>query len=348
MHTLLDSPRDCGQYIVSHADTFRRSCRALFQSKQKTQFNNIGGNKQNIESFMRRIWIADKGYKLNQCDQRGADALIVAYLCKAGKYRQLFENDIKPHTYMAMHLVPDFWRKEYNKEKVDIALQTEPKDIRSLEFWDELATLIKSSDKWESSRRYYYMGKKTIHSGSYGMHANRHRMAMLTESGGTIVLSSKTASEQLETFHKQFTEIKSWWSRVLEQALKEHRIYNIFGYPYTITDFIDPKDFKDLIAWAPQSSVAIITENAVTSLYEYIASNNKDWHILQETHDSYLVEAPDNEVEECAHKMKEFMEPEMISPIDGVKFRMKTEVVVGRNWAPRSKNNPEGMEEVKF
>jgi hypothetical protein len=347
MHKKFGRPRDTGQYLVAHPDTFRLSCRKILSNKFDTPFINQGGNRQNLEKGMRDIWIADEGYTFVQCDQSGADALIVAHLCRAGKYRSLFQNGIKPHVYMSLKLFPDVWAKHIGMEKIAAALITPIADLKKLSFWSELVELIKSSDNWPSDQRYYHIAKKTVHSASYGMRGNTFRMSVLQESGGTIIITTKDAESFLMKFHSEFPEIHDWHNRLFMEARNNKRIVNLFGFPYNITNFINPNDFKDLIAWIPQSTVACINRQAYCDLQEYIEEENRDWHLLADTHDSYMQQVIDCDTLEAAKKMKEFIEVELEAP-DGTKFRMKSEVQAGKNWGPKKASNPQGLEEVKL
>lgn len=346
IHSQLDSPRDTGQYIIAGPVTYRRSCRQILGGNIDTEYNNFGGNRQNINKDMRRIYIADTGYKLIQRDQGGADALVVAYLCKAGKLRALFENGIKPHIYNALNLVPEVWKTKFKPDYIDVALRTEIKDLKKLEFWKPLAELIKSSDDWPSNQRYYYFGKKVLHSGNYGMHGKRFRLDLLAESGGTVVISKQQADKFLMTYHNTMPEIHQWHFQTFQIAKKTNQLRNLFGFPLNITWFVAEDDMKDLYAWVPQSTVACITAKAEIDLQDYIEQNNKNWHILAETHDSYLVEAPDNDVEECNHIMKQCLEQELTAP-DGTKFRMGSSGAIGSNWSPyKASTNPLGLKEI--
>lgn len=348
-HKQLDTPRDTGHYQVAGPKTFRLGCRKFLSNKRETEYNNYGGNRQNIEKKMRRLWIADKGYKLIQVDQSGADALIVAHLCRAGKYRQLFQNDIKPHTYVALRRFADKWKERFDKDCIDKALNTPIPALPKLDFWGALNKLIKSSDDWSANERFYYMGKKVVHAGSYGMRGNRLVAVIREETLGEVILDKVEADKFILWFRgEEFPEIQEWNYRVVREAKTAGIIRNLHGFPFYITERINEQDAKDLIAWGPQSTVAGITRQAYIDMQEYIEDNNRDWHMLQETHDSYLCEAPEEEEVECAKLMQTFMEPELTSPIDGVKFRMRSEVQVGYNWAPKSSYNPQGLEELKI
>jgi len=347
----LSLPRDTTQNIVSGTDSFRRASRELLQNKVDTQFNNFGGNRANIEKKMRKIWKADKGYKICHADQSGAEALIVAYLCRPGKYRALFKNGIKPHTYLALKLFKEQWCEHISRDKVELACVTKIQELKSLPFWPELSSLIADSDNWPSSKRFYHFAKKVIHASSYGMGVNTFVLNMLKESEGDIVLSKTQGKEFLNGFNQEFPEISEWRVRTVDKARKEKVLRNIFGHPYNITDFVpeDVEQNKDLIAWVPQSSVAEITRTAFVQLYQYIEKEKKDWHQLFDTHDSYDAESPEEEIMDLAKVMKSLLEQEFKSPYDGEPFKMRSGLSIGYNFAPYHKeSNPLGLQDIKL
>jgi hypothetical protein len=657
MHNLLNKPRDTTSWVIGGTDSFRLSSREFLASRQDYPGRNIGGARQNIEKSMRKVWQADDGYLLCQIDQSGAEALIVAYLCRDAKYRSLFKNGIKPHLYLGLKLFPYVWKKEMpDKEKeIEEALVVPIPQLPLLPIWKPLSAMIADSDNWESNRRYYHFSKKTIHcvdeqtevltnegwvsvseipknimvcakdgamffddvswnygdysgemihfketyldqfvtprhiiplvssdktlklraadtlvnykggrvptsgnyiggnsditedearliaaiqadgsyvfnkiifhlrkdrkvdrldyllksigikfeyqlqivdkttvdayfkfdkpprltpfltfdklfkyqllnlnrnalnafiseihkwdgtvnytdsgkrqesycskykrnldiiktllhlsnrrgticpytedvfemtlntkrtlsrlnwkgpaktvnftgkvycpttstgmflirrnghisitgnSGSYGMRENTFRQGLLKESGGTINLTHEQASKFLMGFHMEFPEIQQWHIRVFEQAKRTKQLRNLLGFPYNITDFVDQNDFKDLIAWTAQSTVACITRQCFVRTQHYIEQNNKQWHLLGDCHDSVLAEAPENEVLELAKVMKEYMEIELTSPLDGSKFRMRSGISIGKNWSPyKEHKNPDGLKEIKL
>jgi len=350
VHNKLSVPRDTSHWIVSGTNTFRLASKKILSSLRDTPFINFGGNRANIEKSMRRIWCADKGYKLLQRDQGGAEALIVAYLCKDGNYRALFRNGIKPHTFVALHVFKEQFKKYFDPDKINIACDTKIDDLKKLDFWKALDRLVKSSDEWHHNERYYFIGKKIVHASSYGMGANKYRMSVLEESGGTIVLSKMDAELHLMTFFKLFPEIHGWHARIYEHVKKFKELRNLFDFPFAFTGYVDESNIREAYAFIPQSTVGTITNIAITETQEYIEKENKDWHILNNDHDSMVVEAPDNEtdIRECNLIMKQFIEKEFISPVDKCKFKMRSGLSIGYNWAPyKEKENPGGLKEVE-
>jgi len=136
----------CGWGIAT-ADTFRNRSRALM--------GYWGTNLQNIPDSLRRLVIPDPWKILLQADQAGAEALIVAYLCRDGNFRALFKNGIKSHVYVALNIFREHWKKSFNH--VDAICSLPIAEIPKHYEWPALSKAIKSHDK------YYFIGKKTCH-----------------------------------------------------------------------------------------------------------------------------------------------------------------------------------------
>lgn len=153
--------RDTTQYLIHGSKYSRLASRKLF--------NTIGGNLQNKDDSLKRIYFADDGKLLNQRDQAGAEALIVAYLCRDGNYRALFNNGIKVHVFVALHVFAYVWNEEMSKEGLDIQcnidelLVTDIPSLKNNPWWKSIDSVIKDSDKWEPERRYYYIAKQICH-----------------------------------------------------------------------------------------------------------------------------------------------------------------------------------------
>lgn len=306
-----------------------------------------GSNLQNVEKSMRGIYHADPEYKLVQVDQSGAEALVVAYLCERGNFRELFLNNIKSHVYVALHVFSDVWEEKF-PGITQLAKTARIDQIKFVPGWPELEKEIKASDNWLSERRYYFIGKKVCHASNYGMMGGTFQLALLKESGGAIALTRQQADRYLQAYHALFPEIRKWHFRVQDQIKKTKVLRNLFGYPFQFTGFVGESIWKEAYAFVPQSTVGTITNIAFTRLQEYIEDENKDWHLLANTHDSYLCECPDNDVKECSEKMKEFINMTLTAP-DGTIFQMKSEAQVGDNWAPYKEGyNDGGLREVKF
>jgi hypothetical protein len=337
----------------------------------------VGTNLQNIEKEARRLYHSD-GYtealkekcamylqnrdiniftaeerkKLTifcQVDQSGAEALIVAYLCRKGNFRDLFTFGVKPHVFVALHLFSKIWEDELNKYasadfKIDIneALHTSIPDLHKLHYWKKLDKIIKDSDNWPAEQRYYYIAKQICHSSNYGIRPPTFALNTLEKSKGRVVIPKEAAEKYLLFYHSLFPEIQEWHREVQRQLETTRIIYNLQGFPREFTGELIDSILKEAYAQAPQSTVACITAKAYVDLQRYIEAHKLLWDILADTHDSYLVQCPIGEEEVCCKTMQSFMNQELVSP-RGENFRMKSEAQWGFNWAPlKVKLAPDG------
>ena len=375
--------RNSTDYKLAGPKTFRRASKQILPKKVmfmgKMKVKGWGSNLQNIEKSAREMYYPDgftssltekclywlktgdtdvfteeellKLRVMLQCDQSGAEALGVAYLCEARDYRKLFECGVKVHVYVAMKLFKDVWTKKMKEhggliEDFNIeSISTTPiEKLKQNPFWKDLDLLIKSSDNWSLQERYYYLAKQTVHSANYAITAQTFRMNILQKSGGKIIISLKDAEFFLDTYRSLFPEIVEWNKRVAQQVEQTRILYNLHGHPYTITDWhLDESSMKEYIAWSPQSTIGEITRIAFTNLQHYIEDTKQPWDLLQDNHDSYMAQCPLIYALDCQGKMQGFMQQEMTSPVDGVKFRMKSDVNIGFNWAPAKPEKNENL-----
>lgn len=349
--------RDSCMWCVAGAESFRLRSRQIMPKKQyingKLKKIGFGGNLQNIEKSMRQIYIPDEGKILVQTDQAGAEALIMGYDCEAGLYRQLFIHGVKPHVYVAIHLFPYVWQKKMKDVPgfdIQEVIKTPIQALKSIPYWRDLDSMIKDSDNWVHSERYYYFAKQTCHSANYDIQAQTFRMNVLEKSGGKISLPMDEATRFLLIYRSLFPEIPERNRRVRLQAEKTKMLFNFFGEPYYISQYSPTEsNFKEYYSWTPQSTVGEITNRAYCMMQEYIETNRLDWDLLLNGHDSIVSQCPISEAMECGKKQKEFIEQQFTSPVDGVVFNMKSETQVGLNWSPfKEKDNPMGLKELKF
>lgn len=314
-----------------------------------------GTNLQNIERGMRTMYIADEGKKLLQRDQAGAEALIVAYLCKDGNFRSLFLNGIKPHIFVALHVFKDELQEKIKHEGLDIKcdlnelLPIPIPELTKHPWWKSVSKLIKDSDDWSASERYYYIAKQICHSSNYGIAAGAFCLNTLIKSQGRIVLQKKDADKFLGIYHGLFPEIRDWHRRTEAQLRATRTLFTLQGYPlYFSGDLENERYLKEAFSSVPQSSVAIITHVAYTSMQHFIETSGVDWDLLNNCHDSYLMQFPDSSIEQeqIVKVSGEFLEQDLVSP-SGEKFKMKSEVKVGYNWGNfHEEKNPNGLREI--
>lgn len=370
--------RNSTTYKLSGTKTFRRASSKIL--------GRWGSNLQNIEKSMREVYEPDGfnnhltakcSYWLEtgdlsifteeelftlrvflQTDQSGAEALIVAYDCDPKDYRQLFIHNVKPHVYVALKLFLDIWKKKAIEHNVLISPDTIDKisnskiyELKNFPEWRDLDKLIKDSDNWSLQERYYYLAKQTCHSANYDIQAQTFRMNLLEKSGGKVNLPMKDADYFLNMYRGLFPEIPERNRRVARQVEETGIIYNMFGFPYQITNYnLNENNMKEYFAWLPQSTVGEITRKAVTKFQTWVEDTNQvGVDVLADTHDSFLVQCRLIDVVEVKKMKQHCMNQELVSPIDVTRFNMKSECNCGFNWNNfKKEKNILGLQEVSW
>lgn len=186
---------------------------------------------------------------------------------------------------------------------------------------------------------------------NYRMRPPTFREDVLKESEGKVVLSKIDSERIYDIYHnKLFTEISTkWWPEIEYQVRGSGYLFNLFGFPrYCQGPFIDA-DWRKLTAWVPQSTVGCITAIAFCTIQEFIEENGlaKWWHLCNDKHDSLLLECPEEDRDIAGRVCASAIEQDLESP-RGEKFKMRSEVQWGYNWAKQSEKNPEGMRELSL
>ena len=335
-----NNPRFVTSFRVAGTKSFRLAAGKLF--------GEYGGNAQNPAKPLLKALVARNGYTFVQPDQSGAEALVVAHLTRPGNYRALFANGIKPHTFLALHIfgsTKPHWFEELPTPLDKFLATTNPADLVNLPGWPALSARIEASDVTEPDRP-YMCGKRTAHARSYCMGARTFQEAMLKDTQGTMVLSYKQAQHFLSTFDWLFPEVIEWQTEVTLMAKACGELRNLLGFPRKCHQIFTNGYERELVSWIPQSTVGCITHEGVLKFraLKTADSRYRDWHLLNNKHDSMLLEVPDAAVAHAVDLAKTFMAVDLVGS-DGVQFRMKSDVQVGKVWAPsKVKTDTLGMQ----
>lgn len=309
-------------------------------------FRRIGSNFQNWDKVIRHQITADEGKDLCQIDQAGADALIVAWECEDRDFRALFRHGIKPHIYVAMHIFWQHWVKALDGTEESFKrmyLKCPIGELTKAPGWKTLSSIIKSHET------YYYLGKKTCHSCNYGMYAKTFAMAIIRETQGKVVVTPAEAERFINAYHRLFPEIHVW-HRHIDVLLKKRPpiLYDLFGYPFYVTANNNDKTEREAYSAIPRNTVATITNMAFTEIWNKIADKDPLFEgvdLLQNGHDSILLQGPSNRIKEIGVACRGIMEKDLVSS-RGEKFKMRTGIGYGKNWGPyHAEVNPEGINE---
>lgn len=337
------------QYVITGTRSFRLGARMWF--------DEYGGNLQNPGKSIIEIYAAPRGRVIVQADQAGAEALIVAYECRPGNYRALFQNGIKPHTFLAMHIFADSradWfagisdppeDKPWWNGKIEPAahwLSKSPADLRAEPNWKTLDKRIKDSDKE------YAIGKRTAHGKSYRMGWKTYQLANLKQSDGTLVLNRRECVDFLAKFDVLFPEVIEGQDETEFKVRSSRVLFNKFGHPRRFERILTDSYIREAISWVPQSTVGCLTHQAFINVQRLIESNHRtQWDLVSNKHDSLAVECPVDDATDVAQILLSELRVPFVGR-DGVEYRMGAEAAIGRNWGKATKYNPDGMKEIKM
>lgn len=348
----------CG-YNIAGTDSFRLGSRAIFKYKRGDGDAKLGygTNLQNQKKEQRTLIKPDFGLKLGQVDQAGAEALIVAYLCRHARFRELFLNGIKSHVFVALHVFRNVWAKRIGSEEILAQLcNCNPRELKQHPQYKEVEKLIKESDNWPAKERYYFIAKMICHASNYGMKYPTFQVNVLEKSDGAVELSLKQCREFLELYHRLFPEIEQWHAEIRDELIKTRTLYNLFGEPRRFNDHFGDNLWKSAYAFKPQSTVGQITNYAFTELQELCDNGGseqypiREWFfsLLQNNHDSILFQFKPEFEQQVCRMVTSHIERALVSP-RGEPFSMKSECQTGYNWCPHKKViNPLGLEEIKL
>ena len=333
-------------YGLAHTTTFRRASFAMFKQKG-IRPKGYGSNLQNPSPRMMEIYKPLDGNIFLQPDQAGAEALVVAYLAPHKRFRDLFLNNIKSHTYVASHIFRNKWIKD-GYTSIDSINNMEAKKLSQDIEWKRLALNIKFNCEME-----YFVGKMCCHAFNYRMRPSTFQENVLDKSEGELVLSKQESELYHATYHRIFPEIsQGWWPELEYQVIKTGYLYNLFGFPLYCNYYEGmtnrDKFWRETTARVPQSTVGCLTAIAFCEIQDYIDEHKlgKEWHLRNDKHDSLLLECPERHKDDAIPILRKSIERELVSP-RGEHFCMKSEIACGKCWAKyNEKTCQDGMKDL--
>jgi hypothetical protein len=307
------TPRFCGSFKIGGTRSFR-----LASSK----FFDYGNNCQNLHEAVADCLIARDGMLLMQCDQKAAESVVVANLAAPGNYLYMIEHGVKPHCVMALKIFGKFRRDWFlGLDEAFFLSDWSIPDLVNHPDWPVLDERIKKS-KME-----YTTGKRVIHASSYRMGPRTFQLSTIKDTAGKLFLTYKQCVDYLAVFNELLVEIPVWQTQVVNEAKTTGYLQNCMGYPRHFNQNWTHGYENEAISWIPQSTVGCLTHSAILNWLIYADTNNKKtWKLLSNIHDSYLVEIPLEDRDECTKAMVESYD----IPLYGrTEFRIMGEVKSG-------------------
>jgi hypothetical protein len=316
----------CG-WKIHGANTYRLSSAKLL--------GNWGGNCQNPDNRLMERIIPRPGNLFLQCDQAGAEALIMAHLARPGRMRELFKCGIKPHTYLALHIfIKKYAGTADNPHPKERYWMKSGAELKALPEWKALDKLIKNSDKE------YAIGKMTCHAKNYDMKWMTFIINVLERTDGEIVLSASEGKTFLEMFDQVFPEIIELQDEIRGIVQSTRTLRNLFGHPKRFVQPLRSSYERQWLAFIPQSTVGVLAVRAAIGIRNELKKEKLDQEILlvNNKHDSLLLDCPPKHEQYGVDLLQRHMAQELQTP-KGETFRMGVEVSKGYSWSKNGMKN---------
>src|SRR5215510_9286792 len=273
-----------------------------------------GGNLQNIEEFLRQMFIADPGMKMANFDAEQGESRVVGAiewnLFKLGAYLDACESgDL--HTTVARLCWPGLpWT---NRMADDRAIAEQP---------------------YYRHYSYRFMCKKLGHGSNYGGREE------------TLAAETKVDIKVIYDFRPKYMRAfpaHTYWHNWVEEQIRAHqRLVNLagrqrifFGRPD------DQKVVREAIAFDPQGTLSDIVKRGMLNVWR-----ENICQLLMENHDSIVVQYPQEKEDEIIPKILKLLS----HPVElrhGRTLMIPYGCKTGWNWGEYSKENPDGLKSYK-
>jgi DNA polymerase-1 len=272
-----------------------------------------GGNLQNIEERLRRIFIADPGMKLAYIDLEQAESRLVGAICwnkfRIGNYLDACESgDL--HTSVCKMTNPQLpWTGDLKQDK----------EIAEAPFYRQ--------------HSYRHMSKVLGHGSNY------------LGTPPTLEKHTKVPQPVIKQFQNSyfaaFPEIPMWHAWVEREIKSEGKLISLMGRQRQFFGRRnDPATIREAVAFDPQSSVADILNTGMLNVWR-----SGLVQLLLQIHDAILIQYPEELEDELIPKILKLVEIK-IELNHGRSLLIPAEAKVGWTWSTKSETNPWGL--IKF
>ena len=263
-----------------------------------------GSNLQNIDDYVRRIFVPDPGHIFFNCDQQGAEARVVGYLSGDENYIKAIESgDV--HTMVAAMVFGFEPRRELADRK----------------YYREMS--------------YRDIAKRAAHGTNYGGTARTIASVLKVE--------IKVIEEFQRRYLKTFPNIYKWQVWVAQQIQTERYLVTPFGRRRNFWDNPkDDATVRAAIAFVPQSTVGDLTSRGLLALHNTMPDVQVLNNIHDAAFGQIPLPMKDVLIPRIIETLTYPLQVkdiwgnirEMLIP---------WECQVGMNWGKRKKDNPDGL-----
>lgn len=144
----------------------------------------------------------------------------------------------------------------------------------------------------ELMKEYYHNPNMTKHDSKYGAFKSLcHGTNYLGSAAGVaprVGLLVHEVDKLQKWYFQRCPEIQGWQKNIIHNLNTKGYIQNAWGYRIYAFDRLDDTMYREMVAWIPQSTVAILINHGLVN----IDKNLKEVNVLLQTHDSLSGQYP--------------------------------------------------------
>ena len=252
------------------------------------------GNLQNIPPEARKMYRADKGWKIIQADYSQAEAVVVAHVTNDYKLIKMFSDS-------------------FGLPKS----QKGPYDIHKMTFNQMTGVPIEEITKEQRNA-----GKTVRHAVSYS--------AGPTVLANRLGVSLADAKRLTELYHQANPFLRAWYSAIQMELKKTRSLTNLFGRKHRFLDRWGDGLFRSAYSFIPQSTVGDLLNKALIKIYDEQQHVSYDMRILLQLHDAVYITVKEANVMEAVRMLRKCM----MIPLEHnyEKFYIDVDFKVGDSW----------------
>lgn len=199
----------------------------------------------------------------------------------------------------------------------------------------------------EVTKEMRYVGKRYNHASAYRMGAERAAQVINKDSDKPPYFTVTIAQSRLfsKAWHEYYN-LKPWWDEIERKLNENNRTWvTVYRRPRTFFGAWGPELFKEATAYEPQSTVSDHFNGAVQpelgvkgglkEIYKQLVKPYNDHKIINQSHDSAMLEVPRVVVSDLVPKLKSLIERPLL--IKNETFIIPSDVEVGERWGELEK-----------
>lgn len=193
-----------------------------------------------------------------------------------------------------------------------------------------------------------YLGKRNNHANSYGMEEDKGAAVINADSDKPpyVTVTVKEFKKQQDAWHAHYFGIKGWWEEVKGKLNIDRKLTTTYGRTRTFYAPWGKELWKEAYAFEPQSTVADhfngmvheelgIRGGLIEVDRQIVVPSNGEIKIVNQSHDSIMVECPQVIADEIAEKVMDLLHRPLV--VNGEEFWIPVDCEIGERWGELEK-----------